>query len=240
MTRTENEQRTQTKFPVKPPLPPRAASRLGRPAGQSPDIIRQRILDSAEQLFAEFGYEGTSVRDIAGASQCQVQAIGHHFGLKDQLFDSVVMRRAAIMTEMRTQSLADEKARARGKSIALKRLVDAYVRPFILSAHDGNAGWRNYAVLMGRLANSPRGTEVIARHYDSTASDYLDEFAKALPQKPRADVVSGFMFMVASMLLICAKTGRSARLSASKKTVADAETDIATLVRFVVAGLRAI
>jgi AcrR family transcriptional regulator len=236
----KNQSIAATLLPTHPPLPLRNITKLGRPAGQSPDIVRTRILDCAEQLFAEFGYDGTSVRDIASACGCQVQAIGHHFGPKDRLFDAVVLRRAVIMSNMRLEALATAKKSAKGKSIKIERLVHDYAKPFILSAHDGNQGWRNYAVLMGRLANSPRGTEVIAQHYDATAQTYLAEFYRSLPKNPKSAVVDGFMFMVAAMLVICANTGRSEKLDTGNGNLRTADMELKRLTQFVTAGFKAI
>jgi hypothetical protein len=61
---------------------------------------------------------------------------------------------------------------------------------------------------MGRLANSPRGTEVIAKHYDATARAYIEELIRTLPEADLAALVEGFMTMVSAMLFICASTGR--------------------------------
>jgi len=48
--------------------------------------IRDRILDNAAVLFAEFGYNATSVRDIAAALGITAPALYHHFRSKEDLF----------------------------------------------------------------------------------------------------------------------------------------------------------
>lgn len=180
------------------------------------------------------------MRDVAAASHCQLQAVSYHFGQKDQLFDTVVRRRAAVMTDLRVRALASMRLQTKGEPIDVPRLIRAYVEPFIASANDGDHGWRSYAALMGRLANSQLGTEVIARHYDATARSYIEEFSRSLPDATEHVIVEGFMFMVASMLSICAATGRKERLS--KATVAEdsTEADLEMLVTFLAAGFNAL
>lgn len=223
-----------------PSLPPRVTRNIGRPRGQSSDTTRERILDAAEQLFAANGYDGTSIRAVAAASNCQIQAVSYHFGQKDQLFDTVVRRRAAVMTDLRIRALASLRSEAKDAPIEVSRLIRAYVEPFIASANDGNEGWRNFAALMGRLANSRLGTEVIGRHYDSTARDYIEELARSLPHATERAVIESFMFMVASMLFICADTGRVERLSKTRTAEQSTHAVLERLVNFLVAGFKAL
>ena len=190
-----------------------APARLGRPKGATAEQTRERILDAAEALFADGGYEGTSIRDIADAARIGIAVVAYHFGPKEDLFDAVIARRAGVMNEQRAQALVDARAAAGIKWIEVATLVRAYVAPFVGYALQGTEGWRNYAVLMGRLANSPRGTAVIARHYDATAQAYIGALIESLPGVDRLALIEGFMSMVSAMLFICASTGRLASLA---------------------------
>ncbi len=50
---------------------------------------RQKILDISVKLFAEYGYSGVSVRQIADQAEITIPAIYHHFGNKESLYRSV-------------------------------------------------------------------------------------------------------------------------------------------------------
>ncbi len=54
------------------------------------DSSRESILKEANRLFAEKGYEGTSIRELTEAAQVNVAAINYHFGSKQGLFEAVV------------------------------------------------------------------------------------------------------------------------------------------------------
>jgi len=211
----------------------------GRPKGGRSERTRERILDAAEHLFADRGYDGASIRDVAAEAGLQVHSVGYHFGPKESLFDAVVGRRAEIMTRLRRDALKDARTRAGRAAIPVRELVRDYVGPFIKSASHGDPGWRNYAALMGRLANSPLGTEIIAKHYDETARAYIKELERSLPGAHRDDVVEGFSAMVAAMLGVCAATGRPQRL-AERSVPRTPEDSFDTLVRFHAAGFQAI
>jgi AcrR family transcriptional regulator len=216
-----------------------AARGPGRPKGQTADATKERILDAGEALFAEGGYEGTSIRDIADGAGVRLAVVGYHFGPKEQLFDAVVRRRASIMNSRRMRSLEDAcRSGKRGKAL-LGALTRGYVAPFFEMASSGDSGWRNYATLMGRLANSPRGTDVVSRHYDTTARAYIDEFRRALPVANEQAIIDGFMVMVSAMLAICAGTGRAERLMQKPKGAVAPAVIFDDLTAFMVAGFSA-
>jgi hypothetical protein len=60
---------------------------------------KQKILDTAEELFAEFGYSATSLRHIISKAQVKPAAVHYHFDSKQDLLDQVVMRKAGPMNE---------------------------------------------------------------------------------------------------------------------------------------------
>jgi AcrR family transcriptional regulator len=60
---------------------------MGRPSHADGRQTRQAILDAALDLFAEKGYFGTSLRDIATAVGVRESALYNYFPSKDALFD---------------------------------------------------------------------------------------------------------------------------------------------------------
>jgi AcrR family transcriptional regulator len=62
--------------------------RPGRPAGNS--NTRDRILDSARELFARNGIRGTSIRAVAAAAGVDSALVHHYFGTKEKLFAAAI------------------------------------------------------------------------------------------------------------------------------------------------------
>ncbi len=54
---------------------------------------RERILNAAEELFAQKGFEGVSVRQIMRAADADVSLAYYHFKSKKELFAQVMLRR---------------------------------------------------------------------------------------------------------------------------------------------------
>ena len=53
---------------------------------------KNKILDAAEQLFADKGFNGTSLREITGAAGVNLAAVNYHFGSKKELIKAVMSR----------------------------------------------------------------------------------------------------------------------------------------------------
>lgn len=56
------------------------------------DGTRDRILEAAGQLFAERGFESTTIRDICQAAGANVAAVNYYFGDKERLYVEAVVR----------------------------------------------------------------------------------------------------------------------------------------------------
>jgi AcrR family transcriptional regulator len=56
----------------------------------TPTNTRDRLLEVARDLFAQHGYNGTTVRDIAIAAEANLAAVGYHFGSKETLYAEIL------------------------------------------------------------------------------------------------------------------------------------------------------
>jgi len=85
---------------------------------------RERILLSAERLFAAKGFAGTTVRDIAKAADLNLAMIHYYFGNKDGLYRAIFEQNVSAV-----QRMLSEAAGLTGSSRArLTRFVRAYTR----------------------------------------------------------------------------------------------------------------
>jgi AcrR family transcriptional regulator len=63
------------------------------------EVTRDRIMKAAERLFAERGYDGTSIRAIVAKARVNQAAINYHFSGKDGLYREVLRTAFRSMTE---------------------------------------------------------------------------------------------------------------------------------------------
>jgi AcrR family transcriptional regulator len=85
---------------------------------------RQCIIETALQLFAEKGFEGASVRDIAEKAAVNVAMVNYYFGTKEKLFEKIVEYKSAV-----TRGLLDEISH--NKSLAPIQKIEAVIDSYI-------------------------------------------------------------------------------------------------------------
>jgi AcrR family transcriptional regulator len=85
---------------------------------------REHILVAAEDLFAEKGFDGTSVRDIAQQAGVNLAMISYYFGSKEKLLESLIEFRAGYVYGILEELNKDETLNPWDK---IDRLVDFYV-----------------------------------------------------------------------------------------------------------------
>jgi AcrR family transcriptional regulator len=85
---------------------------------------REHILIVAEELFAEKGFDGTSVRDIAQQAGVNLAMISYYFGSKEKLLESLVEFRASYAYGILEELNKDQSLSPWDK---IDRLVDFYV-----------------------------------------------------------------------------------------------------------------
>jgi len=193
---------------------------------------RETILDAAEHLFSERSFDGASIRDIAARAEVPVGLVSHHGGSKEQLFFTVIARRADELARLRAEAL--ERCLKSGQP-DLRCVIACFVLPFLRLTHRGQPQWRAYGRLIAIVSADERWREITQACFDPTANVFLDQIARILPDAARGAIGSGFVFMVSSMLAICASSWRIEALSAHQ----DIETLEEHLLDFCEAGFTA-
>ena len=75
---------------------------MARPKNADGQRTRQAILDAALDLFADKGFFGTSLRDVAAAVGVRESALYNYFAGKDALFDALLEAHQTTRTERMT------------------------------------------------------------------------------------------------------------------------------------------
>ncbi len=93
------------------------------------EVTRERIMKAAERLFAERGYDGTSVRAIVARARVNQAAINYHFQGKDGLYREVLRAAFRGLTEQQLAHAAEAGAMSREQ--ALFEFVRRQLRPLL-------------------------------------------------------------------------------------------------------------
>ncbi len=94
------------------------------------DTTRVRIIDAAGEIFAERGFNGTTVRDICQRAGANLAAVNYYFGDKQRLYVETVLQ--AHRWRMERAALPDWSAETPPK----EKLAD-FIRTFIRRVRSG-------------------------------------------------------------------------------------------------------
>jgi AcrR family transcriptional regulator len=193
---------------------------------------RRDILRAAAELFAVHGYNGVSLRDIAGRANVPVALCTYYFGRKSELFASVFLHSSDHIEKRRAalQAFPD--------SGSLEQLMHLWIDP--LMRMRSNSEEAPFAMLSARASwdSSDEATAAVKRFYDPIAFAVLNALKKLYPERDQADLTWGYGWALGAVLMHLANN-RIERISRGSVKAGDAgKTDM--LICFLCAGLRAI
>lgn len=146
-----------------------------------------RLLEAAEELFAERGFAATSVRDLAEAAGVNVAAVNYYFGDKDSLYVET-LRRA-----FRDQRASDpgfetilEEARREGTPAAaargLRRFIELYM-DWLFGEESEKAGTCTCALFQREMNDPTPALDVIVEEFIEPKAEVLcDLLQQARPE----------------------------------------------------------
>ena len=201
---------------------------------------RTRILDAAEELFMQHGFEGTSMRQLTAKAGVNLAAVNYHFGSKDALIEAVFRRRLDPMNAARIAAL--EALEATGRTLSPETIIRAFVGEGLRMIEDTRTGGRNFIRLLGRTYTEPAKQirALIGQLYAPAMERYKSAFERALPQMPREELVWRMHFMFGTLAYTMAATDTVQLIAGCKpEDRYDAALLEERLTAFLAAGLTA-
>jgi AcrR family transcriptional regulator len=192
-----------------------------------------KILDTAERLFGDQGYAGTSLRQIIAAAGVNLAAIHYHFGNKEELLDHLVMRKAGPVNAERLALLDGYEAEAGAAPVPVEKLLQAFLEPPLGRIKESP----DFARLMGRLYGEGLMPLIVEKHFQPMVSRFLAAFSRALPRLSEQELAIRLQFMVGAMshTMLFALQSKLPGYQVST----DGTLLLRELVAFVIGGLRA-
>jgi AcrR family transcriptional regulator len=190
---------------------------------------KTRILDAAEKLFGEKGFDATSLRDITTQADVNLAAVNYHFQSKESLIEAVIMRGAGPLNQKRLAMLE-----AAGTEATIEQILEAFVAPILEQNYDP------LAPLMARVLASPEIMKRVMKHHMGTLSRrFADAIAIALPELSAAERVWRLHFTAGAMAHTVTRAPVLRDVFGGVLDLDDRKLLIARLVRFAAAGFRA-
>ncbi|MDJ0939321.1 MAG: TetR family transcriptional regulator [Woeseiaceae bacterium] len=200
---------------------------------------RERILDAAEALFAQKGYEGVSVRQIMSRAEADVSLAYYHFKSKRDLFDQVMLRRAEILNEVRLEALDAVESRHPDDAPTVEEIIAAFTQPLLELLASDHEKWTHYFQLIAQVNSSPEwGGELMTRYFDPLVKRFIEALRAALPDCDDEDLYWSYHFLSGALTLTFAETGRIDNLSGGACKSSDMSSIKERMPAFIAAGFR--
>ena len=135
---------------------------------------KDRILGAAEELFAQFGFAGTSLRQVTSRADVNIAAVNYHFGSKENLVNEVFRRRMDDMSRQRIDALKAAITQHPGE---LEPILAAFVEPALALAQDRHGGGAFVRVVARAYAEK---NDTLRKFLSDHYGHVLREFAKAI------------------------------------------------------------
>ncbi|MEO3386688.1 TetR/AcrR family transcriptional regulator [Mesorhizobium sp. CAU 1741] len=199
------------------------------PTQRNAALTRTRILDAAEAEFADHGFDGATVRQIALRAEVPVALVNYHFGSKEGLYRAIFEMRAPMIIDQRIAGLrlAEMEPDAERK---VEMIVKAVLVPSLhMRSTDKNS---SYARILAREVSDPKSHNrmVVAEFFDPVAYKVMEALHAALPDRSLEEINWGYQAMLGVMVYTMADTGRISRLSGG---LCDPEDEMVTSTHLV-------
>ena len=202
---------------------------------------KSRILDAAEALFIECGFEAMSLRQITSRAEVNLAAVNYHFGSKEALIHAMLSRRLDHLNQERVK-LLERFDTMLGPRLTCEHVLGAMFIPALRLSRDPRVGGKAFLRLLGRAYTDPSSfiRDFLNGHYASVAERFFEAFQRALPHLPREELGWRLHFAIGALSGVLAGTDTDSLISefSQGKSMNDLQL-IARLASLMVAALKA-
>ena len=192
------------------------------------------IIDAAEELFAQFGFDGVPVRAVAKHANVALSLVTYHFPSKEQLIEAVITRRSDALNSARREHL---RKFILEDSRDLTQFAEAFTKPFLKLIGSGDEGWRNYGEIIAQIAYSAKYSTALTKHYDQTARMFADALRDLYGHTDSEKSIRAIVFCISVMLGTFASTRRVEAISEGKYDSGDPNDAYPLMLKFIAGGI---
>lgn len=198
---------------------------------------KRKLLDAAEQLFAEKGFDAVSVRDITKLAGANVAAVNYHFGSREGLLTLVMTRYLTPVNEERLDLLDQAEERAQGQPIPVEEIITAMCKPLIRQVVGSEMSERVFCKLLGRVMSEQSHSlpSAVEDQMKPMAMRFFAALRKTFPDSPPDEITWRFHFVNGAMLHTLTHMEMLKRFSNTPEITLDEIFE--RFLRFTVAGM---
>jgi len=200
---------------------------------------KDRLLDAAEALFAERGFEGTSMRAVTHAADASVSAANYHFGSKEALVQAALVRRIEPLNRRRLEALDALEAAAGDGAVQVEDLLEAFLRPGFDARLEADRERLLFRSVAAQLYSDPHAmvASLKVQIFGPVIARYVDALGRSLQDRTREELVLDFQFFLGVMVHVI--SGETRWEGEAGQTPPSGEAVLQRMVAFAAAGMRA-
>lgn len=201
---------------------------------------KRRLLEEAEKLFADHGFDVVSIRDITKAAEANSAAVNYHFGSKDGLIAMVVSRYLVPINEKRLAELDSLEKQHGSRPVPIELLLDAMVRPMAGVVRKSELSERLFYKLLGRIFSLQHEgfPPVVEDQVKRLGNRFRKALARHFPQLSEEELAWKIQFVVGAMIHTLIHQEWMNRMTGGAAGMPSVEVTLERFVRFAAAGLR--
>lgn len=179
-----------------------------KPAAPDTADPASRILDAAEQIFADHGFDGASMRQLASAARVNVATAYYYFGSKEEVLAAVFERRFGPVREQQWEGVRKLERDYPDQPPPLETVLRTMLRPPLRLAETpgGDIAMR----LMGRILMdpNPRAQQLLQDQYKDLRTEHLKIVQRAVPGLPKEDLYWRFELLWGAFTFVLCNPSR--------------------------------
>lgn len=199
---------------------------------------RDRILSTAEQLFAESGIAATSMRSITSVARVNLAAVNYHFGSKDALIEAVYERRLEPLNKARLRNLTKLENEYGKKPIPPEKILKAFILPLLeISVGEGKQTLNIMRLISRTYSEAAKQfRKLFAESYHSVLERYQSALGKSFPNLDPTVINLRLQFTIGAMSHSFVESELLGLISGETVTPEWIERQVHQLIPFVIAG----
>ena len=203
----------------------------------------QRIVQAAEQLFAEKGFEDTSVRDITTAAECNLAAVNYHFGSKENLYLLIFQQHMDIMRDRRLDAINKLfQDNPNPNPVTIEQLLETFCRAFVEPFTDQSGNTRIRLMLQElhnpHLPDDKFAHEVIIPVKQALSDAIIKIYPTLNPLTVALCLQSVINLLMGQMMPVIHKNPMTEHIRKFMAPGLDLEKNIQHVVHFAAAGIK--
>jgi len=192
---------------------------------------KNKILDSAEILFAEHGFNGTSLREITSNADVNLASVNYHFGSKKELIKAVMSRYLNELSPRLVTAFND--LNDDNTQPSLIDVFSAFIEPLLFLNSLKENGTSNFLQLLGRGYTDSQGflRWFLTTQYPEVFSSFTKAVHKAYPELTTEEMFWRLHFTMGTIIFTMSSS--DALIDIAKNDF-ERSTDIAGVIRRVI------